>query len=280
MKKSGSCGDVKAAKVIGAAEAVLGIDAKGQNSMYDTRSGTLLTIVLLFVIGWIPTIGQMVAGYVGGRRAGSPMRGLISSVLGTLIVISALFFTLFALSAIDAALVSNPESRIAEIAASSPVLEQLLNTFLSYARRIFGSADLTVNFAMYAVTIPFGIIGGILANQSQKEARLLLERSSKIHTRKARSLSLYRSGKPMGFESYDRYVKIGVNTSAVPPVKERETPVTVAAPAQESEPKVASTVRASPTEATSTVSMSVGHTTERTSERASEEGSADTMDYI
>ena len=53
-----------------AADTILGTGADKADVMYDSRSGALLTFLLLFIVGWIPTIGQMVAGYVGGRRSG------------------------------------------------------------------------------------------------------------------------------------------------------------------------------------------------------------------
>src|SRR3989304_7173370 len=33
------------------------------------------------LLWWLPTFGQMIAGYVGGRRAGSPWRGVAASLV-------------------------------------------------------------------------------------------------------------------------------------------------------------------------------------------------------
>jgi len=217
LKKRSSGASVSGgAKIRGAAEAVLGTDLKGQNSVYDTRSGTLLTIVLLFVLGWIPMIGQMVAGFVGGRRAGSPMRGLISSSVGTFIVVAFLFLIAEGLRAINSALVNEPDGDIAMLITSYPLIEQLFDLALSYLRDLFGGADFTINYSSYAITIPFGIIGGIFANQAQKEARLIVARTGKATARRIRSMDAYKEGKSLGFETYEQYTAMSVNSMTSP----------------------------------------------------------------
>lgn len=211
-KRSSGASNVRGARIRGAAEAMLGTDTKGQNSMYDTRSGTFLTIILLFVLGWIPMIGQGIAGFIGGRRAGSPMRGLAASVLGTVTVIAIMFLTVEGLKAVNSAIISDPEGEIAAVASSYPVIQQVLDAALGYARGLFGNADFTINFAPYALTIPFGIVGGIVSNQSQKEARLIVESTGKVNARRIRSLDAYRNGKTLGFECFEQYSAMSVNT--------------------------------------------------------------------
>lgn len=230
------------ASVKGVAEAVLGTDQRGQRSVYDTRSGTLLTIILLFVVGWIPMVGQMVAGFVGGRRAGSPFRGFIAAFVGTMSVLFVLFVIVESIRGINSALINDPEGEIAVIAASSPFLQQMLSLFLDYSRELFGSADFSINYATYMITIPFGIIGGIFADQAQKETRIIVTRTGKATARRVRSIEAYKEGKQLGFESFEQYSKMSVNTMAPvsrpvkdevpvnsarkPTVRKKESPVT------------------------------------------------------
>ena len=223
--RSSSTSGVRRASVKGAAEAVLGTDQRGQRSVYDTRSGTLLTIVLLFVLGWIPMIGHMVAGFVGGRRAGSPARGLIATTVGTLAVLLILFIIVESIRGINAALLNDPEGEIMTLTASAPLFQQLFNLFLDYTRQLFGSADFSINYGVYMVTIPFGIIGGIFADQAQKETRIIVARTGKATARRVRSIEAYKEGKQLGFESFEQYSRMSVNTmtSVNRPVKE-ETP--------------------------------------------------------
>ena len=230
------------ASVKGVAEAVLGTDQKGQRSVYDTRSGTLLTIVLLFILGWIPMIGHMVAGFVGGRRAGSPARGFIAAFVGTMSVLLVLFLIVESIRGINSALINDPEGEIAVLTASAPLLQQLLTLFLDYTRDLFGSVDFSINYATYMITIPFGIIGGIFADQAQKETRIIVTRTGKATARRVRSIEAYKEGKQLGFESFEQYSKMSVNTMAPvsrpvkdevpvnsarkPTVRKKESPVT------------------------------------------------------
>ena len=206
----------KGAKVKGATEAAFGTDVKGQNSMYDTRSGTFLTIALLFILGWIPMIGQMVSGFAGGRRAGSPIRGLIASGVGTAVVLAIMFFTVEGLKSINSALLTDPEGEIAEIVAMYPALQQLLDAALYYARELFGSATFEIDYATYAITVPFGVIGGVFADQAQKEARIIIARTGRINARSIRSIDAYKEGRTLGFETFEQYSSMSVNSMAIP----------------------------------------------------------------
>lgn len=41
---------------------------------------------LSILLGWIPVIGPAIAGYVGGRKAGSPSRGLIAGIIPAVVL--------------------------------------------------------------------------------------------------------------------------------------------------------------------------------------------------
>lgn len=214
-KRSSGAYKVKGAGIRGAADAVLGTDRRGQSRIYDTRSGTFLTIILLFILGWVPMFGQMVSGFAGGRRAGSPARGLIASFTGTFIVLLVMFLVVEILRGINSSLVTDPEGEIALIASSSPVLQQLLDASLGYCRELFGNPDFSIDYAMYAITIPFGLIGGIFADQSQKEARLIVARTGRANARRVRSMDAYKDGKTLGFESFEQCTSMSVNTMSM-----------------------------------------------------------------
>ena len=278
-KRSSGAFKVNGASIRGAAEAVLGTDKKGQNRLYDTRSGTLLTIVLLFLLGWIPTIGQMIAGFVGGRRSGSPLRGFIASLSGTFVVLLTLFLIVEILKAINSALITDPEGEIAIIASSSPVLQQLLDAALEYGRQLFGSADFTINYAVYAITIPFGVIGGIFADQAQKETRLIVARTGKVNARRVRSIDAYKDGKSLGFETFEQCTAMSVNSMAVP----SRTTTVKQAPVTTTTPRRATTVRPreSPVSATvETTRVQSSPTTSTGTVRKKQESESESTVYI
>lgn len=47
---------------------------------------SLIMTALAILIGWIPIVGPAVAGYVGGRKAGSPGRAFVAGLIPAVIV--------------------------------------------------------------------------------------------------------------------------------------------------------------------------------------------------
>ena len=47
---------------------------------------SLIMVGLAILIGWIPIVGPAIAGYVGGRKAGSPGRGFVAGLIPAVIV--------------------------------------------------------------------------------------------------------------------------------------------------------------------------------------------------
>ncbi len=47
---------------------------------------SLIMVGLAILIGWIPIVGPAIAGYVGGRKAGSPGRGFVAGLIPAAIV--------------------------------------------------------------------------------------------------------------------------------------------------------------------------------------------------
>jgi len=49
--------------------------------VYNFWSAVKYTFGLSLLLWWLPVFGQMIAGYVGGRRAGAPWKGMIAALL-------------------------------------------------------------------------------------------------------------------------------------------------------------------------------------------------------
>lgn len=58
-------------------------------------SGMLWMIFLSLILFWLPVLGPLIAGIVGGRKAGGVIRALVACVLPAFIV-STIFWFLFA----------------------------------------------------------------------------------------------------------------------------------------------------------------------------------------
>ena len=205
-----------AAKVKGAADVMLGTDPESAGKEFDIRSGTILTFILIFALGWMPYVGLMVAGFVGGRRAGSPYRGFGVTAIATVLALVVMWGITLLIQAVNAALYNDPEAEIALIEQTSSTLAAILTAIVTYLRQLFGSTTgFSINYGLYMTVIGFGIIGGILADQSKKETRLIIQHADKQSARRIRSIESYKTGRSMGFETYDDYKQFAVNTTAV-----------------------------------------------------------------
>lgn len=186
-------------KIKGATDTILGTGADTADVICDTRSGALLTFILLFVVGWIPTVGQMVAGYVGGRRSGSPYRGLFATSVATICVLVILTLIAFLLDSINGALAVDYQAEIDALREQSPLLADLAVPALEYLRAMFGGDGLRIAYASYALTPVFGIIGGVISNQMQKEVRYIIRTAGGTAAQHIRSLDRHGHGRSMGF---------------------------------------------------------------------------------
>lgn len=214
MKKSSTgSSELTGSRIVGAADAVLGTDSADTDRIFNMKSSFLLTFLALFVIGWIPTIGQAVAGYVGGRRAGSPLRAFITSVCATVLMIVVLFTISITIDAACALTSTTLEKQIEEFSASYPLIGSLAHGAYDYLCALFGTGSITsVNVVMYLATIPFAILGGVMSDQLKREMRFVSGRSADANRRTFRSISSHEAGKKMGFESYEVYSSMSVNS--------------------------------------------------------------------
>lgn len=49
-------------------------------------AASLWIVGLSILLGWIPVIGPAIAGYVGGRKAGSPGRGVVAGIIPAILL--------------------------------------------------------------------------------------------------------------------------------------------------------------------------------------------------
>ncbi len=174
---------------------------------YSMRTGFFMTLILAALLWWVPVLGPMVAGYVGGRKSGTTMRGLASSSLAALTII-ALWFVL-SLGMFSGQSISNYLTTLAVGSVFEPAVQYIASLFMTVGST--SSISLEPLFMMAV----FGMIGGFMANQVRKEAEMMAVAGSASQTRRVRSLDLYMKGKKTGFESFDDCSAICVN--AMPP---------------------------------------------------------------
>ncbi|MEM2944330.1 MAG: hypothetical protein QXN93_00165 [Methanomassiliicoccales archaeon] len=145
---------------------------KSTKIAYSFWSAVKYIFILSFLLWWLPILGQMIAGYVGGRRAGSPWKGALAALLPLAII--------FALtSAIDAGWIPTtigginitPGAIMGVLASSVPFLDSYINFASLYLNSFVSLLQSTISFRLdsYIITIAFAYIGGIIADQTRRE---------------------------------------------------------------------------------------------------------------
>lgn len=144
----------------------------GDGPPFSFWSSSRIILILSFILWWIQPAGPMVAGYVGGRRAGSPMKAVVAAFLPVIVIFLA-----------NLSYAANVASRQIDFVASLPMvvsdaLASILPFLLPYKEFLvsymtgFVSALSTV-FGMgtngYLMVVIFAYIGGLIAEQTRRE---------------------------------------------------------------------------------------------------------------
>jgi hypothetical protein len=144
----------------------------GDGPPFSFWSSSRVILILSFLLWWIQPAGPMIAGYVGGRRAGSPMKAVIAALM-----------PIFAIYVANASYAHNVAARQIDFVASLPTLfsdglASILPFMIPYKEFLvsymtgFVSA-LTATFGMgtngYLMVIIFAYIGGLIAEQTRRE---------------------------------------------------------------------------------------------------------------
>ena len=149
------------------------IDRFGDTKVaYSFWSAAKYTFILSLLLWWLPIFGQMIAGYVGGRRAGTPNKGMLAALVPVIAI-----FALFSLadmgylpSTINGTGLSSGEL-VGAIAVEIPILEPYLNFIMNYLSSFLDAIQTTTSLRLdsYIITVAFAYVGGILADQTRKE---------------------------------------------------------------------------------------------------------------
>lgn len=120
----------------------------------------------------MPTFGQMIAGYVGGRRAGGPWKGVLAALIPVAIFLTVVGMASHGILTNEISFVANLPSYVGSgISAHVPVLAPYIEFITVYVATFVESLSLTLKFGLngYLVTVIFAYIGGIVSYQRRKE---------------------------------------------------------------------------------------------------------------
>jgi hypothetical protein len=157
-------------------EGVYRLEEKGKKRIrikrYSFWSSFKVISFLSFLLWWLPTIGQMIAGYVGGRRSPSPWK----AVLAAMIPVSIIFCITYAynhgiLSAQISALYSLPSSLASGLASTVPFTAPYLTFVGAYMNGLVDLLNSTIALWLNGIliTLLFAYIGGLAAERERNE---------------------------------------------------------------------------------------------------------------
>jgi hypothetical protein len=149
--------------------------------VYSFWSAVKYTFTLSLILWWLPIFGQMIAGYVGGRRAGAPFKGMMAALIPVIFIF--VVSTLVNVGIIPTVIFGvdlTPEAVVGVITAYVPVIEPYVAFVNMYLTSFFTSLHSTASLGLdsYVTTVAFSYIGGVLSQQTHREM-LLLSRMSR-----------------------------------------------------------------------------------------------------
>lgn len=149
---------------------------RGAKVAYSFWSAAKYTFILTVLLWWLPVFGQMIAGYVGGRRAGTPGRAIVAALMPLvfIFVISYAFDSGLIPSQIDG-IVIDPEALMNGAGENIPFVGPYLAFATMYIKSWMGAVQSITLLKVdnYIVTIAFAYIGGIIADQTRREMEFI-----------------------------------------------------------------------------------------------------------
>lgn len=139
---------------------------------YSFWSAVKYCFVLTVLLWWLPVFGQMVAGFVGGRRAGKPWKGVLAALVPLSIIF--LITVLVNNGTIPTVIMGidwTPSALMDWMEDSVPLLAPYIVFVQMYLSSFIDTIQIATNTRvdLYIITAAFAYIGGILAEQSRLE---------------------------------------------------------------------------------------------------------------
>jgi hypothetical protein len=145
---------------------------RGEGAPFSFWSSARIILILSFLLWWIQPAGPMIAGYVGGRRSGSAMKGVVAALLPVAIIFLAnLAYSRGVASYQIDFVASLPQAVAGAIAGILPFLTPYKDFLISYLTGFVKALQSTFGMGTngYLMVIIFAYIGGLIADQTRRE---------------------------------------------------------------------------------------------------------------
>lgn len=152
---------------------------KTKRPPFSFLSGVKYVTILSILLWWLPTLGQMIAGYVGGRKTGSAWKGVLAACIPVAIIFSFSFMASNGILTNEIHFVASlPAMAANSVADAVPVLEPYIHFIMGYLTAFVAALGATFSVGLngYLVTIIFAYIGGIVGQQVKRELELRASR--------------------------------------------------------------------------------------------------------
>jgi hypothetical protein len=139
---------------------------------YSFWTGTKYVLTLSALLWWLPTIGQMVAGYVGGRKTASPWKGAAAAILPMAVIFGVSYVYSYGILVDEINyLIAIPSVIAGYVASIMPILAPYIEFAMEYLAVFVGTLKVTFAAGLngYFVTIIFAYIGGVVGQQVKRE---------------------------------------------------------------------------------------------------------------
>ena len=152
---------------------------KSSGTVFSFWGAVKYTFILTLLLWWLPIFGQMIAGYVGGRRAGTPLKAILASLVPVVAIFTLMFlFSSGILPSQVNGVTINPELLFTNFGAGVPYIAPYLQFAGLYVQSFMGvmQSISLLKVDNYIVLVAFAYIGGVLAQQTRRELEYVAER--------------------------------------------------------------------------------------------------------
>jgi len=145
---------------------------RSSNVAFSFWSASKYVFILSLILWWLPLFGQMIAGYVGGRRAGGPWKGVAAAILPVICIYAVMTgFSSGILPSHVFGVAVAPTAVAASLRSGVPLIAPYVDFSAEYVGAfvdaLAGASPYGIN--MYVLTVAFAYVGGVLAEQSRRE---------------------------------------------------------------------------------------------------------------
>ncbi len=139
---------------------------------YSIWSAAKYILMISLMLYWLPLVGQMIGGFIGGRRAGSPWRAILAALLPVIVLYgmsTALSTGIIPIRFQNATLLTYV--LIKDALEKLPIASPYVSFATTYVGSFINELKTAASFKVgnYLITIAFAYVGGILSDQSRRE---------------------------------------------------------------------------------------------------------------